>query len=102
MKTKFYSGLILCASVVANVLLWITTSVKADNFEQAKTSYLSYFPGVLSNATILTLLNIAFCSFSVYLLIWSQPKVGSLYRQLSLALILLNSLLISWRLFTMM
>jgi hypothetical protein len=102
MKANFYSGLILCVIAVANVLLWIITSVNADTFGQAKTLYLSYFPGLLSNALILTFLNIALCSFSFYLLIRSQPKLGSLHHQLSLILIVLNAMLISWQLFTLM
>ncbi|QKZ12711.1 hypothetical protein [Spirosoma sp. KUDC1026] len=102
MKAFFYSGLLLCAIVVANVLLWMSASAKEAAFDQAKALYLSYFPGFLSNANVLTFMSIVLCCLSIYLLIRSQYQLSSIYRGISVLFTIVNGVLISWYLFTLM
>jgi|GEM_PF-5858591 len=102
MKLLFYSGLLLCVVVVANIALWIIVSTKEVAFDEAKALYLGYFPAFLGNALVLTLLGITLNSLSTYLLTRSQKIIGSVYRRVSQLVIILNIILISWQVFTLM
>ena len=102
MKLFFYSGLLLCVVVVANIGLWIIVSTEEIAFEQAKALYLGHFPAFLRNATLLTLLGIALSSLSVYLLNRSQKLLGSSYQRVGQLLTVLNIILISWQVFSLM
>ena len=102
MKIFFYAGLLLCMVVVANVSLWIITSTKEMSFTQAKALYLGYFPAFIRSAFVLTLLGITLNSLSTYLLTRSQRITDSGYRQVSQLVIILNIILISWQVFTLM
>ena len=102
MKIFFYAGLLLCMVVVANVSLWIITSTKEMSFTQAKVLYLGHFPAFIRSAFVLTLLGITLNSLSTYLLTRSQRITDSSYRQVSQLVIILNIILISWQVFTLM
>ncbi|OIN56576.1 hypothetical protein [Arsenicibacter rosenii] len=102
MKALFYTGLLCCFLVVANVTLWIKTATQDLPFEQVKARYLGYFPAFLQNALILTLLNIGLCGISVWLLSRSRRLPGFGYRGTSITIIGLDILLISWLVFTLM
>ena len=102
MRIFFYAGLLLCLVVVANVSLWIITSAKEMPFTQAKALYLGYFPVFIRNALVLTLLGITLNSLSTYLLTRSQKIISSGYRRVSQLVIILNIILISWQVFTLM
>jgi hypothetical protein len=102
MKTAFYGGLLLCFTVLAYTALWIVISTNATSFYAARDQYLSYFPLFLSDAMLLTVGGIAMCGLSIYLLIYSLKLPGVVYKRVIQVAMLLNSILISWQVFTLL
>ena len=102
-NTSFYIGLLLCALVLLNVGLWIYTATSGDiTFEQARQTYLGYFPGFLQNATLLTLLDVGLCTLSLFLLIRPGELVDRLTSALRVPAIGANTVLIAWNVFSLM
>ena len=102
-NTNFYLGLFLFGLVLTNVTLWIFVATRHSlSFADAKETYLSYFPAFLQNATLLTLLNVAFCAASLYLLIRIGESLSRFYNLIRIPVIILNTVLIAWNVFSLM
>lgn len=101
--TKFLFGLLLSGLAMANVGLWIYVATRPGlGFGEAKQTYLSYFPSLLQNPLVLTLLNIGFCGGSLLLLTRGGEPVSRSLNLVRMPVIAVNSLLVAWNVFTLM
>ncbi len=103
-KIVFSIGLILLLLVCFEIYLWLSVSINANSFEASVDKYLSYFPEVVRNTRIITLIRtfmllISLSSF-IYLFIYLINK--SFIKIVSVILLVIVSILLFWSLFTMM
>lgn len=99
----FYAGLLLFSLAVANVALWIFVATRVGlSFSDARQMYLSYFPGFLQNTLLLTGLNVVFCTISLYLLIRLGESLSRFHSFIRMPVVVVNTVLIAWNLFTLM
>lgn len=97
----FYIGLLLFFVAVADMTLWIvTTTHKHATFEETVDDYLSYFPEMLQNATLLTMLNIMFLALAGGLFYKSMKSIK--LRTAAKILAILSAVLLFWNVFSLM
>ncbi|NID12605.1 hypothetical protein [Fibrivirga algicola] len=102
-NVSFYLGLVLSALVLLNLGLWIYAATRVGlSFEQARQTYLGYFPDFLQHPTLLTLLNVALCSLSLFLLIRMGESLSRLANLIRIPTVVINTILIAWNVFSLM
>ena len=99
-KIAFFIGITLLVLVFIEVCLWIGVSVKYDNFEDSSINYLSYFPEMLRNRILITVVRILFVSISSTMLIYCVNK--SFLKITSAILLCFSFLLFLWSMYTLM
>ncbi|GGB78364.1 hypothetical protein GCM10007424_18100 [Flavobacterium suaedae] len=100
-STLFYIGLLPFVIAVANMTLWIvTTTSEHATFEETVNDYLSYFPEMLQNATLLTLLNVMFLALAGGLFYKSMKSIT--LRTPAKILAIVSAVLLFWNVFSLM
>lgn len=98
-RIAFCIGMLLFLLVLAAILLWIYIVTSRDgSFEAYKTQYLSFFPTVLRNAFLLTLINIIVLGIAIYCFILSMKA----FKYTALILAILAGILLMWQIFSLM
>lgn len=104
-RLYFYVGILLGTLALADVLLWWSIATSGISFVKAKDTYLNHYPSFLQSTGTITLLGIAESAVSIYLLTTARLSgMGSrgIYAIVYVLFGALNSVMILWRLFTLL
>ena len=95
----FCTGTLLFLLALSNILLWIYVATRGvQKFEVHKSQYLSFFPAVLQNAFLLTVINIVLLGIAFVIFIRSTKII----KYVSYILAIFAGILLMWNVFSLM
>lgn len=100
----FIVGLAILILLFSDIVLWIVISEDySKSLEQVKLEYLNYFPEIIQNAVLLTLLSIFLGIIASACFYYCRKHSGSIFlKKLNSVLLVISIIITSWMAFTLM
>lgn len=95
----FMVALVFVVLILADLFLWFAITSRVLDFETARQEYLSYYPAVLQNGRILTVISLLMLTFSGYIFLNASKTNDN--KRTGLILGLLSTILLIVKIFTL-